>query len=161
MAARARSPGSTRFSIKVTNLPRHGVFSWVGLLVVATIVILAAINLWAELQYSLRGAPATGKIIAFHNAQSRSRSVQAEVEVALSGAAPFHWTVDDTFGTQNWQVGGPVPLLCTHIHVDHVSCVVDSWLDRFLFPLFVLTAAAGLLVWRLRRRRSTEALPAH
>ena len=112
--------------------------SWIQLLVAAVFVVLGAINLWGEALYSLNGVRASGKVIEFHHTSARSASIVAQVEVALPGAAAFRWEVDDTFGMQDWEEGGTVPLLCTHVHADHMSCVVDSWLDRFLFPAIAL-----------------------
>jgi hypothetical protein len=121
------------------------------LLVAGIFIALGAINLWGVLLYSLNGVRASGKVIEAHAAQARSVSIDARVEVELPGAAPFRWDVDDTFGTQNWEPGSTVPLLCTHIHADHISCVVDSWLDRFLFPSVVLAIGVGVMFWTLRR----------
>ena len=127
--------------------------SWIVLLVAGGFVALGAINLWGEALYSLNGVRASGKVIEAHAAQARSMSIDAKVEVVLPGVAPFRWDVDDTFGTQNWEQGGTVPLVCTHVHADHISCVVDSWLDRFLLPSLTLAIGAGVAFLTLRRRR--------
>jgi|SRR5215471_10335765 len=117
----------------------------------ALLIASAALNLWGELHYSFGGVSAAGKVIEFHSSHSRSVSITAQVEVALPGAEPFRWEVDDAFATQHWEEGATVPLLCAHIHADHMSCVVDSALDRFLFPSIVLPGGA-LLLFRRRRR---------
>jgi hypothetical protein len=122
------------------------------LLVAGVFIALSAVNLWGELLYSLKGVPASGKVIDAHAAQARSATIEARVEVALPGVAPFRWDVEDTFGTQHWEPGGTVPLLCAHIHADHISCVVDSWLDRFLFASIVLAIGVAVVVWTLKRR---------
>jgi hypothetical protein len=122
-----------------------------SLLVAGVFAALAAINLWGEIHYSLQGIPTLGKVIEFHYTRARSNSIVAQVEVVIPGAPPFRWEVDDAFGTQNWEPEGTVPLLCTHIHADHLSCVLDSWLDRFLFPSIMLSISAGLVWWTLKR----------
>jgi hypothetical protein len=127
------------------------------LLVAVVFVALAAINLWGEAVYSLSGVPASGKVIEFHATQARSRSIVAQVDVVVPGAAPFRWEVDDTLGLESWEVGGSVPLLCAHIHADHLSCVIDSWTDRFLVPLIFLAIGAGAIGLVLRGRRAAAA----
>ena len=132
--------------------PRPRLSSWMPLLIAGAFIALSAINLWAEMLYSLNGVPASGKVIEAHAAHSRSATIEARVEVALPGVAPFRWDVEDTFGTQHWEPGGTVPLLCTHIHADHISCVVDSWLDRFLFSSIVFAIGVAVAFWTLKRR---------
>jgi len=121
-------------------------------LVASVFVALAAIQLWAESVYSLRGAHASGKVVEFHAMSARSHSIEAEVDVVMPGAAPFRWQVEDTFGMQAWAEGGTVPLLCAHVHADHWSCVLDSWVDRFLFPTVMLVIGLALLVRALTLR---------
>jgi hypothetical protein len=134
--------------------PKSRLSSWMILLVAGVFIALSAINLWAQMLYSLNGVPASGKVIEAHAAASRSATIDARVEVAMPGVAPFRWDVEDTFGTQHWEPGGTVPLLCTHIHADHISCVVDSLLDRYLFPSAMLVIGAGVMFWTLKRRSS-------
>ncbi len=130
------------------------------MLVGGLFVVLSAISLWGAAIYSLRGVPATGQVVEFHQSQARSRSINAHVVVHLPGVALFSWDVDDTFGMQNWEVGGSVPLLCAHVHADHISCVVDSGWDRFLLPSIMLMigaavvgVAVGVRGWTGRRNR--------
>ena len=129
---------------------------WMAPLVASIFIVLAVIVLWGEIYYSLFGVTASGEVIAFHAARARSMSIDAEVEVVLPEAVPFRWEVNDAFGTQHWEQGGQVPLLCARIHADHMSCVVDSLLDRYLFPLIALAIGAGVVLWTLRRRRAVS-----
>jgi hypothetical protein len=120
-------------------------------------VVLSAISLWGAVIYSLRGVPASGQVIEFHKSQARSLSIDAQVVVHLPGVAPFPWDVDDALGMRQWEVGGSVPLLCAHVRADHISCVVDSWWDRFLPASIMLAIGAAVLVWQLRSRDSMPA----
>jgi hypothetical protein len=122
-------------------------------LIAGLLFVLATINLWSEIYFSLFGAQASGQVIEYHMSQARSISITADVEVDMPGVPPFRWEVDDAFGMQSWEVGGTVPLLCARLHPDHVSCVLDSWLDRFLFPLIAISIGVGALLWALKRRR--------
>ena len=118
-------------------------------------ISMASVGLWGALQYSLRGVPASGRVIEFHASGAHSASIVAQVEVTLSGAPPFRSEVNDATHSQEWEVGGTVPLLCTHIWADHVSCVVDSKSDRYLTPLIVLTVGAGMIVWGVKGLRGS------
>jgi len=139
------------------RVARHGRwFYWVILLLGGLTMALALPGLWGGLQYSFRGVRASGKVIEFHTTTARSVSIVAQVEVTLPDAAPFRWEVEDATHSQEWVVGGTVPLLCTHIYADHVSCMVDAWRERYLPPLLVLAAGAGMLMWSLK---SVRALP--
>jgi hypothetical protein len=129
----------------------------IALLVALAFVALAAVQLWGEAIYSLRGVRASGKVVEFHATSARSRSVEADVDVVLPGATPFRWQVEDTFGLQAWEEGGTVPLVCAHVHADHWSCVLDSWADRFLFPSVLLVAGVALLVRALTLRAAAGA----
>jgi hypothetical protein len=123
--------------------------------VASVVVVLAGVNLWAELQYSLYGRVASGTVVEFHHTSARSRSVTAEVDVQLSGTPTFRWEVDDSLGVESWEEGGRVPLLCTHIHADHWSCVLDDVWDRYPVPLAFL--AVGILIVVVAMRRRTTA----
>jgi len=125
-------------------------------LVSVLFVGLAGINLLAQLRYSVTGRRAVGTVVEFHFSAGRSRSVTAQVDVALGDRPVFRWEVQDPFGLQAWAPAARVPLLCAHIHADHVSCVFDSWPDRFVLPLLFLAAGGSLLAWEARsfaRRR--------
>lgn len=129
--------------------------AWIPLLVAGVFIALATINLWGEAIYSLRGVQAAGRVVEFHATGARSRSIAARVDVVVPGTAPFRWEVEDTFGVQAWEEGGTVPLLCAHVHADHLSCVLDSWTDRFLFPSIVLAVGVAALWLVVRRLRAT------
>jgi hypothetical protein len=120
-------------------------------------VALAAIGLWGQAIYSLRGVPASGKVVEFHATSARSYSVEAQVDVVVAGSAPFRREIDDTFRVQHWEEGTTVPLLCAHVHADHWSCVLDSWVDRFLFPSTALVCGLAVLWLALRGRRTAGA----
>ena len=128
------------------------------MLVSLLFVGLAGINLLAQLRYSVTGRRAVGTVVEFHFSAGRSRSVTAQVDVALDDRPVFRWEVQDPFGLQAWAPAARVPLLCAHIHADHVSCVFDSWPDRFVLPLLFLAAGGSLLAWEAwsfaRRRRA-------
>jgi hypothetical protein len=128
--------------------------AWIPRLVAGVLIALATINLWGEAIYSLRGVHASGKVVEFHPTGARSRSIAALVDVVVPGTAPFRWEVEDTFGAQAWEEGGTVPLLCAHVHADHLSCVLDSWTDRFLFPSIVLAVGVAALWMVVRRLRA-------
>ncbi len=93
-------------------------------------------------------------MLEFHRTSGRSATVIGQVNVAMAGAAPFKWEVEDTLGLLDWQDGGTVPLLCTRLHADHVSCVVDSLPDRYGFTTLLLLAGAGLAWVSIRLLRS-------
>lgn len=128
--------------------------AWIPLLVAGVFIALATINLWGEAIYSLRGVHASGKVVEFHATGARSRSIAALVDVVVPGTAPFRWEVEDTFAAQAWKEGGTVPLLCAHVHADHLSCVLDSWTDRFLLPSIVLAVGVAALWMVVRRLRA-------
>jgi hypothetical protein len=130
--------------------------SWIAMLVGGMFVVLSAISLSGQLIYSLRGVPGSGQVIEFHKSQARSQSIDAQVVVHLPGVAPFPWDVDDALGIQHWEVGGSVPLVCAHVHADHISCVVDSWWDRFLLPSIMLVIGAAAMVWAVAGRSRTS-----
>ena len=133
---------------------------WLFVALAALFGVLGLIDVSAEILYDLKGARATGKVIEFHASSSRSNSVDATVLAAPAGVAPFQWPVHDTFGLHAWAVGEPAPLLCARIHADHVSCVLDSYADRYLFSGAMALFGCGLAGFGaarlLRRRRSAE-----
>ncbi len=126
-------------------------FSSITAAVASVFIVLVSVNLWGELQYSLRGHVASGTVVEFHRASARSRSVTAEVDVQLAGTPPFRWDVEDALGVEPWAEGGRVPLLCTRIHADHVSCVLDAWQDRYAVPLLLFAMSVLVLILVMRR----------
>jgi len=125
-------------------------------LVSVLFVGLAGINLLAQLRYSVTGRQAVGTVVEFHFSAGRSRSVTAQVDVALGDRPVFRWEVQDPLGLQAWAPAARVPLLCAHIHADHVSCVLDSYADRYLFSGVMLLfglGIAGFGATRLLRRK--------
>lgn len=135
--------------------------SWAPWLVVALATlfgVLGLVDVGAEILYDLKGSRATGKVLEFHAMSARSHSIEATVMAAPAGVTPFQWQVQDTLGLHEWTVGEAAPLLCARIHADHVSCVLDSYADRYLFSgamaLFGL-GIAGFGATRLLRRRAS------
>jgi len=118
----------------------------------ALFLTVAAFSLWGALLYSVIGVRTSGKVIEFHQDQARSVSITGQVEVSMPGFETFRWEVNDPFGRQQWEEGGTVPLLCANVHSDHTTCVIDSLLDRFLFPMIALPIAALALFWWRRRK---------
>jgi len=137
---------------------------WIGLLCGLVFVGLSLLYLGAQLVYSWSGTPAMGRVIEFHRASGRSMTVYGVVEVTPSDGRPFRWEVQDTFGEGNWSEGAAVPLLCAHLHADHLSCTLDSFVDRFgagVFFGFIGASVAALSILALRRpMRATVAGPA-
>jgi len=150
MAAPAASP-------QPAGPARGPLATGIALLAALVFLGLSALMLWGQSIYSLSGVPATGKVVEFHAMSARSQSVEAEVDVALPGAAPFRWEVEDTFRLMHWEEGASVPLLCAHVHADHWSCVIDSLVDRFLFPACTLAVGIAALLLALRRPRAAAA----
>jgi hypothetical protein len=133
---------------------------WIGLVCGAVFFVLSIVDLAAQVRYSWSGVPATGRVVEFHQPSARSMTVYGVVSVALPGAAPFRWEVEDTFGQQSWSVGGDVPLLCARLHADHVSCTLRSLVDRFgpaLFFGLIGGSVALLSLLALLRARRTRA----
>jgi len=117
----------------------------------------------AQVVYSTRGVHASGTVIEFHKTSARSATVTGQVDVRMPGTPAFKWEVDDTFGQLPWQEGGTVPLICTRLHADHMSCVGDSFVDRYVVTIGLLLLGA-LLSWAavkmLRNRDAPAPLPA-
>lgn len=130
---------------------------WIPLVAGGVIAALSGISLWGQSIYSMRGAPASGKVVEFHAASSKSKTIVAQVDVTAPGAAPFRWEVEDTFGLLHWEEGATVPLLCAHVHADHLSCVLDDWGDRFGFPVIAFAVGLAVLVLALRPRPASGA----
>jgi hypothetical protein len=126
---------------------------WIGLLCGLAFAGLSLVDLGAQVVYSWSGTAATGRVIEFHQASARSMTVYGTVEVAPGGSRPFRWDVDDTFGQASWSEGGSVPLLCAHLHADHVSCTLDSLVDRFAVALFFAFVGGGVAALSIRALR--------
>jgi glyoxylase-like metal-dependent hydrolase (beta-lactamase superfamily II) len=114
-------------------------------------VLVAGVGLWAQMQYALHGVRASALIVDAAGV-SRSRSVTAQVEVALPGERPIHTEIEDSLGGQHWTPGGRTPVVCTHIHADHMTCIADLWFDRYALVLAALMAGCSALWAGLRRR---------
>jgi hypothetical protein len=140
--------------------PASSVAAWMVVLVAGIFGVLGLINLYAQLMYEVSGVRASGIVREFHRASARSHSIYAQVLAAPPGVKPFTWDVEDSFGLHDWQVGESVPLVCTHIHADHVSCVFDSYADRYLWPVALVAFGGGIAGWgalRLLRQRTAAA----
>jgi hypothetical protein len=140
---------------------RHPVW-WAVLVLGVVLVGTQVLDLGAQVVYSTRGVHASGTVLEFHKASARSVSVTGQVNVQMPGTPAFKWDVDDTFGRLDWQDGGSVPLLCTRLHADHMSCVGDSFVDRYVGTVGLLLVGA-LLVWasvKMLRNRDAPVQPA-
>jgi hypothetical protein len=123
---------------------------WLLVIIAGLFAVLGVINLVAQLMYEVKGVQASGQVLSFERASGRSRSVYAKVLAAPPGTTPFKWDVEDTFGVHDWQEGGSVPLLCAHIHADHVSCVIDSYPNRYLWQIMLTFFGGGLAFFGAR-----------
>ena len=139
--------------------PASSLTAWLVVAIAAIFGVLGLIDVGAEVLFDIKGTRATGQVLEFHAMSSRSRSIEATVMAAPAGVAPFKWQVNDTLGLHSWTVGESAPLLCAHIHADHVSCVLDSYADRYLFSLVMAVFGGGIAVFgatRLLRRNSAK-----
>ena len=140
---------------------RHPV--WWAILALGLLLLASQLlDLGAQVIYSTRGVRASGTVVEFHKTSGRSVTVAGQVNVQMPGTPAFKWDVDDTFGQLDWQEGGTVPLLCTRLHADHVSCVGDSFVDRYVVTLGLLLLGA-LLAWasvKMLRNRDAATGPA-
>jgi hypothetical protein len=135
--------------------PASSAAAWLVVAIAAIFGVLGLVDVGAEILYDLKGSRATGQVLEFHAMSSRSHSIEATVMAAPAGVAPFQWQVHDTFGLHSWTVGESAPLLCAHIHADHVSCVLDSYADRYLFSFVMVLFGGGIAAFgasRLLRR---------
>jgi hypothetical protein len=138
--------------------PASPLAAWLVVIVAGIIGVLGAVNLYAQVIYEWKGTRASGQVLEFHRASGHSRTIDATVLAAPPGVAPFKWDVEDTMGWHEWQVGQSIPLLCARIHADHVSCVIDSYPDRYLWTFIMLATGGGIATWgacRLLRARPT------
>ena len=121
----------------------------------AAFVVVATVGIWAGLKFAFGGEIAVGTVVEFHHTGSRNASIVAQVDVHAAGTAPFRWEVEDSLATQSWEVGAQIPLKCARIFADHLSCVVDSSVDLFLWPVVSLLFGMVMLWWSVMRVRST------
>jgi hypothetical protein len=125
-----------------------------GGLLVMIFMILAAIRLWHEVAFSIKGVAASGEVLGHEQSTGSgphgSRSCTANLEVTQRGMAPFRTSMFDQLG-QVCADGTSVALLCMQDRAGGHACEVDSW-TRWLFPLIVLgIGTAIIIVWGLRR----------
>lgn len=126
---------------------------WIVVLVGAVFAILSLVNLYAQVIYSFHGTEAPGVIMTTEKASARSHSVVAKVNVVPHDEQPLSTEIEDTLGVHDWKQGDSVPMLCTRLHADHVSCVANLWIDRYAFSLGMLGIGALALWGGLRRKR--------
>ena len=131
--------------------PASTLSAWLFIAIAGLFGILGLVNLYAQLVYEFKGSRASGEVLEFHGASGRSRTVYATVLASPAGVAPFRWDVEDTFGVHDWVVGGTVPLLCAHMHADHVSCVIDSYPQRYLWQIMLTFFGCGIAGWCVSR----------
>ena len=124
--------------------PGRSLGPWMVVIIAGLFGVIGAVNLAAQVMYEVKGARTSGRVLSFERASARSRSVFAKVLVETAGVPPFKWDVEDTFGVHDWQEGGSVPLLCAHIHADHVSCVIDSYPNRYLWQIMLTLFGGGV-----------------
>jgi len=124
--------------------PGRSLGPWLVVIIAGLFGVIGAVNLVAQVMYEVKGKRASGQLVSFERASARSHSVYAKVLVESEGVTPFKWDVEDTFGVHDWQEGGVVPLLCAHIHADHVSCVIDSYPNRYLWQIMLTLFGGGL-----------------
>jgi hypothetical protein len=134
-----------------TVAPASTLSAWMFIAIAGLFGILGVINLYAQLVYEFKGSHASGEVLEFHAASGHSRTVYATVLASPAGVAPFRWDVEDTFGVHDWAVGGTVPLLCAHMHADHVSCVIDSYPQRYLWQIMLTFFGCGIAGWCVTR----------
>ena len=128
--------------------------AWLVVLVAGIFGVLGLVDLVGQLLYEIKGAPASGTVVEFHS-PPRSHTVYAIVTATPAGVPPFRWEIEDSLGHYTWEVGATVPLVCARIHADHTSCVLDSYADRFLWPVVLVAFGGGIAAWgglRLLRR---------
>lgn len=127
---------------------------WIVVLVGLLVLSLGAINLVAEVKFSMSGEPAPATILATEGGIGKMHSITARANVAPRNATPFEVEIHDTLGNTHWKEGDKVEVLCAHIHADHLSCVADLWFDRYGFPAIMAIVGALVLlgVWKLRGR---------
>lgn len=126
--------------------------SWVVMLVGAIFVLLSAIELWTALDATLHAVPATARVIRTEGGIGRTKSVHAQVEVAIPGRGAFRTEIEDSLGLGSWVEGGTVAVVCTEPRTGSPHCDLGSALDRWLLPVLFFAVGAGALWLSLRRR---------
>ncbi len=131
----------------------RGARSWMLLLVGAIFAVLGLIGLWTAADATFRGVPATAKVIETQGGIGRTKSVHAKVEVSIPGQRAFRTEIEDALGLGSWVEGGTVDVVCTKLPSGSPHCELDSALDRWPFPVFILAVGFGALWLSLRRRK--------
>ena len=121
---------------------RRPIEAWIYYLATGSLILLGAVGLWNEIDFSLGSLVASGKVVSFHPRAAHDSSVNAEVDVSGQGPRPFRTQVNVGVGSQ---IGDTVELVCA----GH-SCQIDSWSDRWLGPLIALAIGVTMLIWRVR-----------
>jgi len=131
---------------------RAGLLRWIVAFVGVVLVVLGAINMAAEMKYSIAGQREPGTIVSTEGGIGRKNSVDVRAKIVPRSATPLTVELHDTLNTQHWKEGDRVEVLCTHIHADHLSCVADLWFDRYGVPVLMLGIGGIVLfgVWKLR-----------
>jgi hypothetical protein len=130
-------------------------FRWLILLLGAPVIAVGLASLWIGLQYTLRGVPATGRVIEFHHPMPHNLDVIAQVDVTLAGVRPFRTEIESNLVTDDWVAGETtIALRCVHGDSGRIVCTVDSALGRFAFPLVALAVGSGMVWWGVTRVRS-------
>ena len=125
---------------------RRPIGAWVYYFAAASSILLGVAGLWSQIDFSLGSVAASGKIISLHPQQVHSSSVTAEVDVSGLGPKPIRTQVNVGVGSQS---GDTVDLVCVKDR-----CQIDSWFDRWLFPLIALAIGVTIIVWRVRKREA-------
>jgi len=128
--------------------------SWLFLLVGAIFALLGAIELWTAVDATLHSVPATAKVIATQGGIGRTKSVHAQVEVAVPGQKAVRAEVEDALGIGSWSEGDTIDVVCTRLTSTSPHCELDSALDRWLFPVLIFAVGCGAFWLALRRGKS-------
>ncbi len=129
-------------------------FRWLILLLGVPVIAIGLASLWVGLQYTLRGVPASGRVLAFHHPMAHNMGVIAQVEVTLAGARPFHTEIEGNLVTDDWVAGETtIELRCVGGDSSRFACTVDTGLGRFALPLIVLAVGAAMVWWGVTRVR--------
>lgn len=132
---------------------RPKVMRWIVAFAGLVLFGLGALDIAAEMKYSLSGQRESATITSSETGGSRKRSIDAQANVTPRAGTPFVVDIHDTLGNQHWKEGDTLELLCARIHADHLSCVADLWFDRYAVPVIMLVIGTLMVlgVWQLRR----------